>query len=161
MWWRLAAGGDTFSTTHNASNYPVVFDIYEFAIETIFISSTSATGVARAGGAGPTLSGLNGMHWDAGVAGQSNIETVDNFPVSWDAGVEQADTAVLGIGGGTDGYTYGLTVIEDSVVPSIAFAATIGHVDAATVERLVFALDLSSTPYEGSGPLWRARVYVS
>src|SRR6478735_9379450 len=31
VWYRTAAGGDTFTTTHNGSNYPVLFDFYEFA----------------------------------------------------------------------------------------------------------------------------------
>src|SRR4051812_44300088 len=30
VWYKTAAGSDTVSTTHNASNYPAVFDFYEY-----------------------------------------------------------------------------------------------------------------------------------
>jgi hypothetical protein len=145
VWHRTAAGSDTFLTTHNASNYPAVFDIYEFATGSTFIGSASATGVDSNGGGGPTLSGLTGTHWDAGAVGQGNSSTVDTETILWDAGVEQADVSVLQVSG-TDGYTYSLTAVEDASAASRAFAATSSS-NAATVERLVFAVSVA-----GSGP---------
>jgi hypothetical protein len=139
VWHRTAAGGDTFSTTHNASNYPAVFDIYEFGSDSTFLGSAAATGVDSNGGAGPTLSSLTGTHWDAGVVGQVNASTTNTETILWDLGVEEVDTSTLQASG-TDGYTYGLTVIEGATSSSAAFAATSSS-NAATTERLVFAVD--------------------
>lgn len=158
VWWIDAVGGDTITTTHNGSNYPVVFDFYEFESDSIFLGSAAATGVSANGGAGPTLSGLTDIHWDAGIVGQDNPITVDS--VTWDDGVEQVDTSV-DAAAGTNGYTYSLTAIEDSAAASQDFAATSTDSGGPTVERLVIALNLDSTANEGQGPLWRARVYVS
>jgi hypothetical protein len=37
VFYRTAAGSDPFTTTQNGSNYPVVFDIYEFATGSTFV----------------------------------------------------------------------------------------------------------------------------
>lgn len=140
VWTRTAAGSDTFSTTHNGSNYAVSFDIYEFAAGSTFVSCASATGVAVTGGAGPTLSGLTGTNWIAGAVGQVN-NTVSTYTTSWSTGVEAADSSVAQAV--TDGYNYGLTYLEDSVLTSASAAATTTFGAGPTVERLMFAVNVS------------------
>lgn len=141
VWYRTAAGGDTFSTTHNSSDYPVVFDVYEFLEGSNFLGSTAATGVAK-NGFGPTLTGLTGTHWDAGIAGENAGDELIPQTVSWDWGTEageysEPDNSV------TDGYTYGLTYAEDQTPASVAFQATFLGGSASPVERLVVSIYVS------------------
>ena len=142
---RTAAGGDTITTTHNASNYPVVFDFYEFNAGSTFTGSASSTGVSPSGGAGPTLSGLSGTHWDAGIMGQIFTST-GAVSMTWNAGVEAVDTKVDA--SGTDGYLYGLTYTEDATGSSASYAATSTNT-VDTVERLVVSVVVAAT--YGSG----------
>lgn len=137
VWYRTAAGGDTFTTTHNASNYAVAFDIYEFPATWSFHSSETAGAVAN-GAASPTLTGLTGTTWVAGVVGQANGGGgTQSF--TWDAGVEAADTSSPAAG--VDGYTYSLTYTEGNTAASVAFAAT--GTSAGSQERLVFAVTVA------------------
>lgn len=161
--WYLASavGGDTFTTTHNSSNYAVVFDIYEFAAGAAFDLSVAATGVSPLSGAGPTLSGLTDTKHLSAAAGLCILDTSQSELISWSDGVEAADVCALKVGA-IEGYSYGLAYLTDSVLSSWSSAAGFtGGSAAPDVERLVFSLDLSAAPDEGEGPLWRARVYVS
>lgn len=139
---RTAAGSDSFATTHNGSNYPVVFDFYEFAAGSTFVASASATGVSENGGAGPTLSGLTGTNWVAGVINQVLTSTSSAFSISWSNGVEEVELVVPQ--SGTDGYVYGLTVREDYTGATSSSAATSTWNQSA--ERLVFAVNVSAAP---------------
>jgi hypothetical protein len=147
VWWRSAAGSDTFSSTHNASNYPVVFDIYEFAAGSSFVSSAASTGGSPTGATGPTLSGLTGTNWVAAVAGQANASGEPSSSVAWNNGVEAADTSV--VFSATDGYTYSLSYREDYASATAASTATITGNTSNFVERLVFAVNVAG----GATPL--------
>jgi hypothetical protein len=138
VWYRAsAAGSDSISTTHNVTNYPAIFDFYEFAAGTTFSGSVSATGVALSGGAGPTLTGLTGTNWIAGAAAQANSNVADGA-VSWNAGTELVDSDIAFAT--TDGYLYSLTALDSSAATSQSFAATLTGSSGNTVERLVFAV---------------------
>lgn len=142
VWTRLAAGGDTITTTHSSSDFPVIFDIYEFLEGSNFLGAASATGVSD-GAAGVTLSGLTGTRWDAGIMGQSE-DTAFPETVSWDLGTEAVENSVVKGGSGpTEGYTYSLTYTEEGIGSSAAFAATTNKVPFVSQERLVVAVDVS------------------
>lgn len=136
VWYRTAAGGDSFTTTHNGSDYPVVFDFYEFPSGSTFGASTSAIAVvAQPGGAGPTLSGLTGTNLLCAAAGQGTTGNSGTF--TWSSGVEATDFGVNV--GTTEGYNYSLAYLEDSVLTSWSSAATSNN-SGITLERLVFSV---------------------
>ena len=115
-----AAGGDTITTTHNASNYPVVFDWYEFPASTTWSGAVSATGVSTTGGAGPTLSSLTGTNQIYAAVGQATPSITHT--ITWSAGTDIADTSVAF--SSTDGYTYSCAELVDSTASSWSSAAS-------------------------------------
>jgi hypothetical protein len=141
-WYRAsAAGSDSITTTHNASNYPVVFDFYEFPSGSTFSGVASATAVSNAGGAGPTLTGLTGTNWICGVIGQANGDAANTYTTTWNAGTEITDTSV--VLATTDGYNFSTTALDSSANTSQSFAATTAY-SAVTAERLVIAIKSSA-----------------
>jgi len=147
LWYRTAAGGDTFSTTHNGSNYPVVFDIYEFAAGSAFIGSAAQGNVSASGGAGPSLSGLTAAaDFRAAVVGQ-DITGATPSSFTWSNGAEAVDTGVpLAV---TDGYGYSLSYLEDQVGATYSSAAT-STITSMSCERLVFAINAVDPPPPGT-----------
>jgi hypothetical protein len=143
VFWKTAAGADNLVTTHNGSNYPVVFDFYEFASGSTFGTSTASTGVAAAGGAGPTLSGLTGTNLICAVAAQDPNPGTSS--VVWSAGTKAIDITLAT--SGTDGYTLSMAYMEDSALASWSSAATFTG-STTNIERLVFALK----PVAGGAP---------
>jgi len=146
LWHRTAAGGDTFTTTHNASNYPVLFDVYEFPAGTTFIG-VAAQGNVSSGGAGPSLSGLtSAADFRAAVACQDiNAAVAPSY--TWSTGTEATDTGI--IASGTDGYGFSLAYLEDQVDATFSAAAT-STVGSPTIERLVLALNVADAAVTGS-----------
>jgi len=142
VWWRTAAGGDTFSTTHNSANYPAVFDIYEFPAGSTFSGAAASTAVAS-GGAGPSVASLTGTNFIMGSVGNEAFSTSSSGTVGWASGVEAIDT--LAVFATTSGYLYSLTYLEDSALTSSSIAATISGASnlQATYERLMFAVKVS------------------
>jgi hypothetical protein len=139
VWWRVAAGGDTITTTHNGTNYAVMFDFYEFAAGSTFAGAVGATGVSYNAGAGPLLSGLGATVQVYGVAGQG-VPSAGPYAGSWSNGVELVDVSiVLNIDWGTPGYTYGITELVDYTGPSSSSNWTSTN-SGVTVERLQFAV---------------------
>lgn len=157
VWWLDAAGGDTFSTTHNESNHPCVFDFYEFDAGTTFVQAAAATGLSS-GAASPSLSGLTGINHLCATRGIGT--TGAGGTLTFDSGTEVVNTSA--VGGATDGYTYCLTEIAESGLGDWSPAAIIGGVDVySSAEGLIFAAAVESSPDEGQNVLWRARVYVA
>lgn len=148
VWHRTAAGSDILTTTHNGSNYPIVFDFYEFPAGTTFLGAASATGVAgNPGGAGPTLTLAAGTKDIFGAAAMGAPNSARTW--TWNTGVKATDTTV--VNSGTDGYSFTTTYLESSTLTSASAAATIS-VASATVERLMFAVSVPSggTTYTGT-----------
>lgn len=140
VWYRSAAGSDSLTTTHNGSNYPVVFDFYEFPASTTWAGAVSATGVTYLAGAGPSLTGLTGTTQVYGVAGQTtSAARIGPYAGSWGTGAEMVDTSVAY--SSTDGYTYGVTELVDytSATASAAWTSTNA---GDTVERLMWAVQV-------------------
>jgi hypothetical protein len=152
LWYRIAAGDDVFSTTHNGSNFPAVFDIYEFPADTLFIAAAAQGNVPATGGvAGPALAGLTAdADFRAAIACQGFSSGPDPSYV-WSNGAEAVDT--FAAWATEAGYGYSLSYLEDQVDAAYSSAAT-STLTFGGVERIVFALDVASTstehPAEGS-----------
>ena len=77
VWSKTATAGESsFSTTHNGSNYPVAFVIYEFAAGSTWSGDVSSTGGSSTA-AHPNLTGLTGtnMTWGTVGVGHTIIES--------------------------------------------------------------------------------------
>lgn len=134
---KTAAGSDTLSTTHNGSNYPVMFDFFEFDSTYSFVGSVSATAVAANGGAGPSITGLTGSNHVFYSAGQPNSSTTLSRSWTWSSGAEATDTSV--VNATTDGYIYS-TAHNDNVVAASSSSAATSTELGNTVERLTWAV---------------------
>ena len=140
VWYITAAGADTITTSHGAaSNFPIVVDFYEFPTGSTFVGAARQVDTAD-NTAGPTLSGLTGLNWTAGVAAQA-LSSAGGVSYTWDAGTEATDTSVDNTGG-TDGYTYSLTYTDDNAASSQAYTANSTLNDVT--ERLVVAVDVGA-----------------
>ena len=92
VWWKVATGSDSITTTHNGSNWPAVFSFFEFDSTCTFVKSASATAVSN-GTAGPVISSLTGTNWIAGAAGNSDTSS-GTATYSWATGTEVDDYAL-------------------------------------------------------------------
>lgn len=136
-----AAGSDTFTTTQNATNYAVVFDVYEFGSGSTFKAVAGATAVAPAGGAGPNLTSLTGTNWIAAVVGMAAgvAAAATSGSTTWASGTEVTDTFVAA-GGITDGYEFSTAEFNSDVSTSKSDAATVTtNTTAGADERLMVA----------------------
>jgi len=138
---KTAAGSDTLVTVHNGSNYPVVFDFYEYAAGTTFIKAATVTG-ANVGSAAPglaTLSGTNVCVMSA-VGGAQGSGIGANTTV-WTGPTEQVDTNALF--SSTDGYTYS-AAYQDSFGSATwsGSSVTSGSSAVPSMEKLTWALDV-------------------
>lgn len=151
LWRRIAAGGDTFTTTHNGTNFPVAFDIYEFPEDTVFIGANAAGNIsATSGDPGPTLTGLTAdANMRMAVASQS-WSSGPEPTFTWSGGTEAADTNADWTGA-ISGYGYSLAYIEDDTSGSFGLSAT-STLTFVTVERIVLALNAPPIP---TGPQWQ------
>jgi hypothetical protein len=141
VWTRTAAAGNnSITTTHNASNYPVIFHWFEFAAGSTFVKSISSTGIAIGGGAGPALTGLTGTNLIMGARGYG-ITGSTATTMTWSSGVEAIDTFVANAT--TDGYLFSITYLEDSVLTSSTLTNTNSANTVLTGEGLAFAVSVS------------------
>ena len=141
VFYRVSASGtsaDQIATTHNGSNFPAMFDFYEFPASSSFVASVSATGVGN-GGAGPNLTGLTGTNWIAGAIGSATSGGIST--TTWSAGTEEVDVSIATAA--TDGYTYSLAYSDDDVSSSAQWAATLA-LEFVAAERLMFAVNVAT-----------------
>lgn len=137
VWHRSAAGGDTITTTHNNSNFPIVAEFFEFASGSTFVKSASATSVASAG-AGPSATSLTGTHLDMFAMGRSRgIGEVGAVTATWGAGTELIETSTDY--SSTPGYHYSLAYAEDATGSSASSAVTFSG-SGSNAERLTFVV---------------------
>jgi hypothetical protein len=137
VWHRLAAGSDTFSTTHNAPNCPAMFTILEFPATSAFFASVAAT-AQTATAANPTLPGLTGTTQVFGAAGWAdNVTGGTTGSATWNSpNTELVDYNDLG----ADSYWFGLCYQENYAAASYAPTPTITVPAAGSGERLTFAV---------------------
>lgn len=167
---KTSAGDSSVTVTHNGSNYPVNWIVYECAAGTAVTSSDSTTG------GNDTMPGLTGLPGGSGneqviigalgrvtVGGETTASLTVSAPDVEDLDVFTAQAS------GTDGsylaVTHRLNVTTTTFTPTIAPSYT-GSWGNATREKLVAAFNVvppsSKTPVTGSLDLrWQVRSSVT
>lgn len=142
VWYKTATAGEaSFTTTHNGSNYPVGFLIYEFAAGSTFVKSIAGTGLS-ASAANPNLTGLTGTNLLYGAGGDGIVSgTVSAVWSGTGSPVEDLDLSVPA--SGTDGYWLGVAYVESSTATSFQPTATLTGSNA-TKEALTFAVNVAT-----------------
>lgn len=145
------AAEDTFTTTHNGANHPILGVVYEYpAGSTIQAASSSINNLVNSPLVSPTVAGLVGPFTRFGVTGQ--VQTSGAAPPSTTAWttptIEDYDAAAPFAA--TDGIA--LSIAYDDNVPGASFAeaATLTSNVGITHERVAFAL--TAVP-AGAGPI--------
>lgn len=140
IWTRTAeAGSNSFSTTHNGSNYPMVVAIYEFATGTTFAAAATATGRTY-NGANPTLSGVTVGQMVMAAKAKATITAAESY--TWSAGTTE-DVDVFALNSGTDGYLFTIGYAENYQSTSYAPTAT-STVASGSYEALTWALNVAA-----------------
>lgn len=141
VWHRIAAGNDSVTTTHNGTNYPVVFDFYEFEVGSVFNYAASQPSTAYQNDAGPSITGMPAGTRTLMAAASQLLSQPQTPSFTWAAGIETVDTYVAETV--TDGYVYSATYVDNSTDTNWQVGAT--STMALTVERLVWAIT-ATTP---------------
>lgn len=140
VWWRTAAGADTFTTTHNGADYAVAFSVYQFAAGSVFLSAVASSGVAKTN-ANPNLTGLTSspkLLFATKAMTGANTETITGAWSGSPAPTEDVDTAVLD--SATGGYWFGVAYSEDAVATSWAPTCVVSLGPSTTCEAITFAV---------------------
>ncbi len=135
VWYKASlAGGETVTTTTNASNYPVAVDFYEFPASSTWVNAVSASNVT---GAGPSLAGLTGTN-QVYASGGVDDSTTTTYTGSWASGTSLVSTCVTF--SSTDGYLYSTAEIVDDTATSQSDAWTVSG--GPNSERLMWAVQV-------------------
>lgn len=147
VWWRVAASGsNAFATTHNGSNYPVSFAVYEFPSGSTFVKSVSAVGVTYNTGANPTINGLTGTNVLFGVAAEDLPSTGQSDSYTWSGTPTPVkDFDVYAPDAGTDGYGWSAAIADAATVSSWTPTGAASSTGSGSgKETLTFAVQASS-----------------
>lgn len=158
---KVATGSETsFSTTHNASNYPISGEVFEFPAGStvqasiIAVNQNDTTGTA-------TLSGLTGTYTRMAANSQANSSTSGVTSVAWAApSVEDDDESTIKVA--TDGVAYSLAYDDASSGASFAVSRAVTGGSANGNEIIAWAVNVAAvsggtTPVTASrSTTWRA-----
>lgn len=141
---KTAAGGDSITTTHNGSNYPIVVTFIEFPAGSTFVKAAAATSVALAG-ANPTLSALTGTNW-LGAAKATGLSSGLTYSAStWSGSPTPAPIVDTGVAyATTDGYGFTIAEANASTASSWAPTATMAGSGLINAEALTFAVNVAA-----------------
>lgn len=149
VWTRTAAGADTFSTTHNGSDYPAGFAVFEFPAGSAFVGTGVSAIQVLDSPPNPTLSAMTGTNQVFGAAARAGTATT----ATWDAPnvevIDYTDTSP------TSKYWLGLCHQADYTSASYTPSATILPAGNPSTERLTFAIyapatDIATLRVEGT-----------
>jgi hypothetical protein len=138
VWTKTAgAGENSLTVTHNASNYPCAYEVYEFPAGSTWAGGTSASNATT----WPTLSGLTGTNSVFGALSEDHVSGDPAYSATWSSGWTSdvdSDTAFST----TDGI-YHTVGFQDGYASS---TATPSETDTSnrTDERAVFAIAVAS-----------------
>lgn len=139
------AGESSFSTTHNASNFPVIAEVLEFPAGSSWVAGVAATGLAWSA-PHPVLSGLTGTNLLFAAVADDVSDAGEVLDTTWTgtpAPVENTDTLVRF--DGTDGFGYSLAYVEDSEAGTFSPVATVNTNGFASKEALTFAVKVAAS----------------
>jgi hypothetical protein len=155
VWYRTAvAGANSFTTTHNGSNYPTIVGVYEFPAGSTFVKSVSAVNVAW-NGANPAVSGLTGTNLVM-AAKQRATTAASPADYTWAGPTVKDWMYYVYKGASTDGYETTLGYVEGYTGASWQPTATHSEENANTFEALTWAISVASAggsfPASGAAP---------
>lgn len=136
IWHRLAAGDDVLTTSHNGTNYPVIFDFYEFEVGSVFNYVARQPSTASQGDAGPAITGMPAGSRTLMAAAAQLLSQPQTPSFTWSVGTESIDTFTPETV--TDGYVFSVAYVHNSTATNWQTMATSTMV--LTVERLVWAI---------------------
>lgn len=141
-----SSGESSFSTTHNASNYPIQGIVYEYAAGTSVIGTNSINAITGSGSVtGPQVTGLSGTYTRFAVRTKNISSTTHTASCVWATpGIEDSDVLVP-------------KVVEDGVYMTVAYdegqtgssfnpSADITSNSGTTAEAIAFALLVVDPP---------------
>jgi hypothetical protein len=143
VWTKTATAGESsFSTTHNASNYPVGAVVYEFPAGSTFVKAATATALAHTA-ASPTISSLTGTNLLMSAVAEDVPFTGGTAQTTWTGATE--DTDVFALNDTTnDGYLLSIGYSEDSTATSYApTGSTSGTGTLISKEALTWAINVA------------------
>jgi len=146
VWHKTATAGESsLTTTHNGSNYPAGFVVYEFPAGSTFVKSIAGTGLTSAA-AGPNLTGLTGTNLTFGAIGIGDGSGNVYVSTAWSgAGTPIKDTDTGTAESGTDGYGLSIGYVESNTAASFQPTGSITQTGAAnTKEALTFAVNVAT-----------------
>lgn len=141
---KVATGSDSATITHNGTNYPIVWAVYEFPEGSDWVTGSEQPSTTT--NAANTLSGLPGTPVDVFyLAGQAGLD--GNPSCSWESGVE-ASIDLKFYEPGTDGAYLAVGYEAGVTSTSVSRVGTIVNPSAGGVERGTFALTIAESPGE-------------
>ena len=146
VWRKTATAGESsLTTTHNGSNYPAGFVVYEFPAGSTFVKSIAGTGLTSAA-AGPNLTGLTGTNLTFGAIGIGDGSGNVYVSTAWSGtGAPIKDTDTGTAESGTDGYGLSIGYVEGNTAASFQPTGSITQTGAAnTKEALTFAVNVAT-----------------
>jgi hypothetical protein len=155
-------GADSFETSHNGSNYPIIVDIAEYEAGSSYIGDVTATNLG-ASSAQPALVGVFESDYVEAVRGGNDSTTGGTLPTgTWSGGAttstEYVDHNADNTSGGTNGYWYTAAYNdnwwEDSgsfntYQPSNSRAGAVDNAEAASFHMI--NVEYTSPPTEPTG----------
>lgn len=139
-----SASESSFTTTHNAADYPIVAIIYEFVAGSTWVGGVGATGLNTQTGVNPTLSGLTGSNVLFGAVGITSNAGQGANSTTWSGTptpIEAVDLQVVN-NTVTDGYGFSLCYVEDTTATS--FSPLGNMLYGATKEAVTFAINVAT-----------------
>lgn len=109
VWTKTADGGsaDDFTTTHNGSNYPAIFAIFEFAEGSSWVASNGTVNLAG-NAANPALTGLSGSPLVIAVKAGADSTAGSTATGTWSGETEELIDHNVDLSGSIDGYWFHL-----------------------------------------------------
>lgn len=137
----------SFSTTHNASNYPIKGVVYEFVTGTSAIGSNSTTGMTETA-TGPQVSSLTGTYTRFSARGWVMANTNSSSSTVWTLpSVEDYDDYAPDGGASNDGIALTIAYDDNSTGSSFNPSSTMTATNTGgSGEGVSFALNVASDP---------------
>jgi len=152
VWYKKATANESsFTTTHNGTNYPLVFQIFEFPSNYTFAKSVAATAQGSYA-TNPNLTGLTGTTTVFAAVGMgATTPTLTNSNTSWTASPKTPISVAnlfVGFASSTDGYVYGLSYLDGYTATSYQPSHAIDLTGAGNnpSEALTFAIQAGVLP---------------
>lgn len=142
-WHRTAAGGDTFTTTHNGSGYLYVVDIFEFPAGSTFVKAAAQAAVSS-GSASTAIAGLAGTNTNIHTR-TTNHQSGAVPSHTWTAPpAEITDYGATQDINGNDGVGFTTGGVEDDTAASRAFTVT--NSLGFSAETVTFSVNVAGPP---------------